>query len=119
MLSFFLKIFKMSILKRFSFIFLLCFIMIIGSAQKKSNPVAVIFDSDIGPDDDVGAITLLHAFADKGEAKILATVASNKYPNAAAVLNVFNTYFKRPDLPVGVPKGEAINMSDKQHWSDS
>ncbi len=94
--------------------------MIIGSAQKKSNPVAVIFDSDIGPDyDDVGAITLLHAFADKGEAKILATVASNKYPNAAAVLNVFNTYFKRPDLPVGVPKGDAINMSDKQHWSDS
>src|SRR6266498_2537376 len=72
MLSFFLKIFKMSILKRFSFIFLLCFIMIIGSAQKKSNPVAVIFDSDIGPDyDDVGAITLLHAFADKGEAKIM------------------------------------------------
>ncbi len=94
--------------------------MINSSAQKKSNPVAVIFDSDIGPDyDDVGAITLLHAFAYKGEAKILATVASNKYPNAAAVLNVFNTYFKRSDLPVGVPKGDAINMSDKQHWSDS
>jgi pyrimidine-specific ribonucleoside hydrolase len=89
-------------------------------AQKKSDPVSVIFDSDIGPDyDDVGAITMLHAFADKGEAKILATVASDKYPNAAAVLNVFNTYFGRPDLPIGVPKGNAVNMSDEQHWSDS
>ena len=90
------------------------------SAQKKSKPVAVIFDTDIGPDyDDVGAITLLHAFADKGEAKILATAASNKYPNAAAVLSVFNTYFKRPDLPIGVVKGNAVAMSDEQHWSDS
>ncbi|HXL57939.1 MAG TPA: nucleoside hydrolase [Chitinophagaceae bacterium] len=110
----------MNILKRFSFIFLLCFIMINSSAQKKSNPVAVIFDSDIGPDyDDVGAITLLHAFAYKGEAKILTTVASNKYPHIAAVLSVFNTYFKRPDLLIGVPKGNAVNMSDEQHWSDS
>ena len=103
-----------------SFILLLCLMMIESSAQKKSNPVSIIFDSDIGPDyDDVGAITLLHAFADNGEAKILATVASNKYPNAAAVLSVFNTYFKRPDLPIGVPKGNAVNISDEQHWSDS
>jgi pyrimidine-specific ribonucleoside hydrolase len=90
------------------------------SAQKRSKPASIIFDSDIGPDyDDVGAITLLHAFADKGEAKILATVASNKYPHIAAVLSVFNTYFKRPDLPIGVPKSDAVDLSDEQHWSDS
>ncbi len=23
-----------------------------------------------------------------------------------AVLNVFNTYFNRPDIPIGVPKGK-------------
>src|SRR6476660_3188040 len=101
-------------------ILLLSFMMIESFSQKSSNPVPIIFDSDIGPDyDDVGAITLLHAFADKSEAKILATVASNKYPNAAAALSVFNTYFKRPDLPIGVPKGDAVNISDGQHWSDS
>ena len=110
----------MIITKYCSLFLLLSLMMIESSAQKKSDPVSVIFDSDIGPDyDDVGAITLLHAFADKGEAKILATVACNKYPNAAAVLNVFNTYFKRPDLPIGVPKGNAVNINDEQHWSDS
>lgn len=86
----------------------------------KAQPVNVIFDSDMGPDyDDVGAITLLHAFADKGEANILATIASTKYDNVAAVFNVLNTYFKRPNIPIAVPKGEALDLRDVQHWSDS
>lgn len=74
----------------------------------------------MGPDyDDVGAITLLHAFADSGYIKILATVASTKYEGVAGVFNVFNTYFKRPSLPIGVPKGKALELKDSQHWTDS
>jgi len=89
-------------------------------AQQKPVPIAVIFDSDMGPDyDDVGAITLLHAFADSGYAKILATVASTKYEGVAAVFDVLNTYFKRPDLPIGVPKGKALELKDWQHWTDT
>lgn len=89
-------------------------------AQKNSKAVAVIFDSDMGPDyDDVGAIALLHAFADQGKARILATMASTKYAGVAAVLNTFNTYFKRPQIPVGVPKGWALELRDTQHWTDS
>lgn len=104
---------------RYFLLFLCCFILNSSDAQKK-QPVPIIFDSDIGPDyDDVGAITILHTYADSGYVKILATVASNKYPHAAAVLSVFNTYFKRPDLPIGVPKGNAVDMSDWQHWSDT
>lgn len=92
----------------------------VGMAQSNEKPVPVIFDTDMGPDyDDVGAITLLHAFADKGEANILATVASTKYENVGAVLNILNTHFKRPDLPIGVPRGEASILRDFQHWSDT
>lgn len=84
------------------------------------KPIPVIFDTDMGPDyDDAGAITLLHAFADEGKANILATVASTKFEGVAAVLNVFNTYFKRPGLPIGVPKGEALTKRDFQHWTDT
>src|SRR5205085_9875475 len=89
-------------------------------AQKKQSPARIIFDSDMGPDyDDVGAITLLHAFADSGEARILATIASTKYEGVAAVLNVMNTYFKRPHIPIGVPKGYAVKQKDWQHWTDT
>jgi pyrimidine-specific ribonucleoside hydrolase len=100
-----------------------CFLLCAPSillAQQQAEPVAVIFDSDMGPDyDDVGAIALLHAFADSGYAKILATVASTKYEGVAAVFNVFNSYFKRPDLLIGVPKGKALELKDKQHWTDT
>ena len=89
-------------------------------AQKKVKPIAVIFDSDMGPDyDDVGAITLLHAFADSGYAKILATIACTKYEGVAAVFNVFNTYFNRPGIMIGVPKGKALELKDRQHWTDT
>src|SRR5665213_384188 len=90
------------------------------SAQQKQTPVPIIFDSDMGPDyDDVGAITILHALADQGEAKILATMASTKYEGVAGVLNIFNTYFNHPGIPVGVPKGDALELRDWQHWTDT
>jgi pyrimidine-specific ribonucleoside hydrolase len=99
---------------------LLLFVSITTVAQQRSKPIAVIFDSDMGPDyDDVGAIALLHAFADSGYAKILATVASTKYEGFAAVFDVFNTYFKRPDCLIGVPKGKALELKDWQHWTDT
>ncbi|GAB3890192.1 nucleoside hydrolase [Spirosoma agri] len=102
----------------------LLFALTIGNAQAQSVPrttaVPVIFDTDMGPDyDDVGAITILHALADSGQARILATIASTNYPNVAPVLSVLNTYFRRPAIPIGVPKGEAVTDKDGQHWSDT
>ena len=94
----------------------------IGQTRGQSirQPVPVIFDTDMGPDyDDVGAIAILHALADKGEATILATIASTSYANVTPVLSVLNTYFKRPDVPIGVPKGKAVTDRDVQHWSDT
>ena len=100
--------------------FLIIFFALHVDAQKIKKPKAVIFDSDMGPDyDDVGAIALLHAFADSGYIKILATVASTNYEGVAGVLNVFNSYFKRPKIPIGVPKKQGVNLKDFQHWTDS
>ena len=91
-----------------------------GQPVPKNKAVPVIFDTDMGPDyDDVGAITMLHAFADAGQARILATIASTNYPNVAPVLSVLNTYFNRPNVPIGVPKGTAVSDKDSQHWSDT
>lgn len=95
-----------------------CFTVFVQA--QKTVPTPVIFDSDMGPDyDDVGAITLLHSFADSGKIKILATVASTKYAGVAGVLDVFNTYFKKPNIPIGVPKGKALELKDFQHWTDT
>lgn len=82
-----------------------------------TNPVKVIFDTDIGPDyDDVGAIAMLHVFADNNECEILATVGSNQHKRMAALLSLFNTYYNRPDLPIGVVRGKAVNLQANQKW---
>jgi inosine-uridine nucleoside N-ribohydrolase len=98
----------------------LLFLVMVAGAYAQNKPVRIIFDSDMGPDyDDAGAITMLHAFADKGEAHILATMASTKYQGVAGVLDVFNTYFGRPNIPIGVPKSYALELRDWQHWTDT
>lgn len=108
----------MKLFNRFSFaLVLLMFLSAFSWAQK---PVKVIFDSDMGPDfDDVGAITILHALAAKGECEILATVASDGYPYIAPTLEVFNRYFKKPNIPIGVPGPDAPKFSCPNHWNDS
>ncbi len=105
--------------RSFIFLFFVC-LAFNAFSQTSRKAVNIIFDSDMGPDyDDVGAITILHAYTDKGEANILATMASTKYDGVAGVLNVFNTHFNRPDLPIGVPKGNALTLRDWQHWTDT
>ena len=97
----------------------LAFLFSISFTQAQ-KPLPVIFDTDMGPDyDDVGAIALLHSFADSGKAKILATIASTNYEGVAAVINVLNTYFKKPGIPIGVPRENARDLHDWQHWTDS
>ncbi len=64
--------------------------------------VRIILDTDIGVDvDDAGALAVLHALADRGEARILATVSNTYDPYAAAAIDAINTYYGRPNIPIG------------------
>ena len=78
----------------------------------KDGPVPVIFDTDFGPDvDDVGALAILHAMADRGEAEILGVMVStsdNLYSPRA--VDVVNTYYGRPDIPIGLAGPEALTF---------
>ena len=86
--------------------------------QEKAIPI--ILDTDIAEDyDDVGAMGMLHALADRGEVEILATVASNTNELVGPTLSVINTYFGRPDIPIGAPKNSGVNRGTKLGWPDS
>ncbi len=66
-------------------------------------PVKVIFDTDYSTDcDDPGALAVLHALADNGEVEILATVSSTSWPKAPGAIDVVNTYYGRPAIPLGI-----------------
>jgi len=68
-----------------------------------TSPARIILDTDIGSDcDDAGALAVLHALADAGEAEILACIYSsgrNRYgPGCIAAINA---YYGRPAIPIG------------------
>ena len=89
--------------------------------QNSTIPVPIIFDTDMGPDyDDVGALTILHALADSGEARILATVSSNLYEFSIPCIDVINHYYGRSDIPLGAPK-KGVNIGDKhdEKWPNA
>lgn len=110
-------------MKKILFIILAITVITLGCADKKvetGDPVKIFFDTDLGPDyDDVGALAFLHAMADSGKAEILATVSSNKHELVAPSIDVINTYFGRPNLPIGAPKSQGPDMGSGQHWADS
>ena len=65
-------------------------------------PVKIILDTDFGDDgDDLAAVAVLHHLADLGEVEILAIGQSNSRWDATAAIDVINTYYGRPDIPVG------------------
>jgi len=72
-----------------------------------SPPVKIIFDTDMSGDcDDAGALGLLHALADRGECELLATVVNRKDKTgaSAAAVDAINTYYGRPEIPIGTDK---------------
>lgn len=80
----------------------------------------IIFDTDMGPDyDDVGAIAVLHALANSGECDILATLSSDGHPSIAPTIEVFNRYYKRGVLPVGIPGSGAPDFTAENNWNDT
>jgi len=71
------------------------------------RPVKLILDTDTSGDaDDAGTLALLHALADRGECQLLATVVNRKDKTnaSAAAVDAINTYYGRPDLPIGTDK---------------
>ncbi|MDD3108127.1 MAG: nucleoside hydrolase [Alistipes sp.] len=97
-------------------LFCLLGISLFLSCAPTQHPVSILFDTDMAPDyDDVGALTLLHALADSGEARILGTITSNRQETSAPCIDVINTYFGRPDLPVGGLHGPGVTMDTWHH----
>lgn len=86
------------------------------------QPVNLILDTDLGPDyDDVGAMAVLHALADSGYVDILATLSSNHDESVIPCIDVLNTYFNRPDIPLGAPKSEGgvtMTSGHKIKWTE-
>jgi inosine-uridine nucleoside N-ribohydrolase len=67
------------------------------------EPVRIVFDTDMGNDvDDAIALATLHAFETRGEARILAVTITKDNRWAAPFVDLMNTYYGRPGIPLGM-----------------
>lgn len=88
--------------------------LLAGTAVASGEPTRLIFDTDFQTDvDDAGALGILHALADLGEAEILATIVSAKNPHSVPAVDVVNTWYGRGSIPIGVVNGPGVNLNTK------
>ncbi len=71
-----------------------------------ARPIPVVLDTDMGNDvDDALALAMLHAFESRAEARLLAVTVSKDNPWAAPYVDLVNTFYGRPHVPVGMVRG--------------
>ena len=83
------------------------FIQIPGQAARADDSLTtkIIFDTDISGDvDDVLALAMLHALADREHCELLAVTISKVNPLTGPFTDAVNTFYGRPDLPIGVTR---------------
>jgi len=84
---------------------------------EKKEPVKIVFDTDVCTDyDDVGALAVLHAFADAGEAEILGVACSTKGVSGLVAVQRVNEWYGRPDIPLASFRGTGGVTGPKDHY---
>jgi len=83
-------------------------------AEAVGVPVRLIFDTDIGNDvDDAMALCMIHALASRGECQPLAVTITKDNPYAAPIVDLLNTFFGRPEIPIGMVRGGVTPQDGK------
>jgi inosine-uridine nucleoside N-ribohydrolase len=77
--------------------------------SQRTNREKIILDTDFGNDcDDAGALAILHQMSLKGEADILAVMYPMNDEWGAAAIDAVNTYYRKPNIPIGTYKGNYV-----------
>ncbi len=108
----------------------LCFALLAACSQTdepsqivetRDEAPRIFFDTDFGFDvDDVGALALLHALADRHEAEIVGVNSVVLDPHTPGAIDAVNTYYGRPDIPIGQNRqGPDVWRTAAPYWNDS
>jgi inosine-uridine nucleoside N-ribohydrolase len=87
---------------RFFCLGLLLLLSMTVQSSATAEPVRLILDTDIGNDiDDTFALAMIHALQNRGEVHLLAVTITKDNQYAAPFVNLVNTFYGRPDIPIG------------------
>ena len=78
------------------------------------EPEKLIFDTDMGNDiDDSLALSVIHDLQSRGALKLLAVTSSKDHSLSAAFIDAQNTFYNRPEIPVGTVRDGATRSAGR------
>ena len=78
------------------------------TSEPKSDCLDVIFETDIGNDiDDALALDMFYKYMDQGIIKLSAVMANKCAPEVGEYMDIMNTWYGYPDIPVGIVRNGA------------
>ncbi len=102
----------------FGLCILAAFIMTDYNVLAQSDPVKVIFETDMTLDvDDVGALAVLHGLQTEGKVKLLGVCYNEVHPLAPDVIDAINTYYNRGSIPIGIYRKELKEPDPADYFS--
>jgi inosine-uridine nucleoside N-ribohydrolase len=88
--------------------------------QDRPEPVRVIFETDMGNDiDDALALDMLYKYADQGKVKLLAVNSNKNNDYSARYIDILNTWYGYPDVPIGKVVNGADSEDDSHNYAQS
>jgi inosine-uridine nucleoside N-ribohydrolase len=80
-------------------------ILTLAVSVHSAEPVRFVFDTDLGNDvDDSMALAVAHALQNRGECELLAVTTTKDNPYVAPMVDLLNTFYGRPEIPIAVVK---------------
>lgn len=77
---------------------------------QKHQPIQMILDSDFGSStDDLFALMMLHHYMDDGLVDLKGIVVDREGVKNAELVDIFNTYYGHPDIPIGLERNGVKN----------
>src|SRR5690242_12001472 len=90
-------------MKLFIFVAMSAFALHTSMLAAENSPVNIVLDTDIGGDiEDALALAQLHALLGRHEANVLAVTISNDNKWAAPYVDLVNTFYGHPEIPIGM-----------------
>jgi len=88
--------------------------------EKKPKPIPVIFETDMGNDiDDALALDMLYKYKDQGKVNILAVCTNNDDDSGPGFVDIMNTWYGYPDIPVGrVVNGFTVTHNRSKNYAE-
>ena len=77
----------------------------------------VVYDTDMGPDiDDALALAMLHGYQQQGLIELAGVTVSRDSTVAARYVDALNTFYGRPDVPVGIDRVDPPFYDDQLYY---